>query len=165
MRTRIGAVAGLVTSALGASALLLITAGCSRPSAEPQADASQIIALEHEMWDAWKGGRHDDMAAQMTPNVVLVDDDAGIIDRNEFLTAMKGSGCAAESYSMENPIVSMVAPTVAVIAYQVSGVQTCAGERRTGAPQLATSVWVKKGDAWLTAAHHQSALKAKATTP
>ena len=151
-----------VLSSFSTAILAAAAVSCSSPASIGNTDPASVIALETGMWEQWKQGQYDAMGARMTPDVLIADDVAGLADRAGLLGAMKGSGCTPESYALRNPTVRLLAPDVALIAYDVTPVMLCAGQRTTSA-QVATSVWVRRDTTWLTAAHHQNSVPAHDT--
>jgi hypothetical protein len=128
------------------------------PGTEPAADANdvraEIAGLERQMWELWKSKKYDDMIAQTTLDAVFVSA-SGVGDRQDLLADLKRRACEVESYSMENVEVLTPIPGAALIVYRCKAEAICAGERLSPIPDMNSSLWVKHGDRWLTAFHHQ----------
>ena len=121
-----------------------------------QTDQSAVILrLERGMWDFWKARRYDDMRAQMTPDAVFVDP-TGILDREGLMRVMRGQQCDVKNIVFGDFKLSTPGPGLVLISYRVKLEGTCGGEALPASGEIASSLWVRRGNRWLTAFHQQS---------
>ena len=139
----------------------LLLSLASLPVAQAQAPSAQtdptaaIMRLEKGVWDHWKARRYDAMKAQMTTDAVFVDP-TGIVNREGLMTAMRGQQCDIRNITFGNVKLSSPGPGYALIAYHVTIEGTCGGEALPAGGDIASSLWVRRGNRWLTAFHQQS---------
>ena len=141
------------------AALLLSFAAASAAQAQSRsaqaAPTAEIMRLEKAMWDFWKAHRYDDMKAQMTTDAVFVDP-AGILNREGLMGVMRGQQCDVRNITFGDVKLSSPGPGYALIAYRVTIEGTCGGEALPADGIVASSLWVRRGNRWLTAFHQQS---------
>ena len=141
------------------AALLLSLAATHVAQAQPRSaktdPTAEIMRLEKGMWDFWKARRYEDMKAQMTTDAVFVDP-AGIVNREGLMTAMRAQQCDVRNITFGDVKVTSPGPGYALIAYRVTAEGTCGGEALPAGGDFASSLWVRRGNRWLTAFHQQS---------
>jgi hypothetical protein len=107
------------------------------------------------MWELWKGQKYDDMKTHMTADAILVGA-TGIGTSDSAIATMKKDACQVKSYTLTEVKVSTPSPGVAFIVYRSAADGVCGGKPIPPAGDVSSSLWVKQGDRWLTALHHQT---------
>ena len=130
-------------------------AGCSGSTGVSSPQPSEIVALERQMWDDWKNQRYEAMGNRMSADAVMLGAE-GITNRAGALAAMTRAACQAQSYSLDEPKVTILAPTAAMISYTAKVVGTCAGQAIPSAGSVYSSTWSKQNGNWITVMHQET---------
>jgi hypothetical protein len=111
------------------------------------ADTAVLLALEKQVWEAWK--EHD-------PKKIagLTADDVSFINifgtylptKADALKDWSGTGCEVKSVSVTNAVATMLSPTVGILTFDGAADGTCYGQKV--GPIWGTSVYVKTGNTW-----------------
>ena len=116
----------------------------------------ELLGLERQYWQSIKDNQPDTMARlSADPCVVAGAQGIGLLD-HATLRKMAASGTwKLEAFELSKPIVRVIAPDVAVVAYQVQETLTVEGKTVTlEAADLST--WVRRNGQWTCAAHTES---------
>jgi hypothetical protein len=116
----------------------------------------ELLGLEHQYWQSIKDNRPDDMARLSDdPCVVAGSQGVAVLD-HATLKKMAASGTwKLDAFELSKPIVRLVAPDVAVVAYQVRETLTVEGKTVTF-DAADSSTWVRRDGRWTCTMHTES---------
>ncbi len=111
------------------------------------AGTDALLALEKQVWDAWKdhdGKRISELTAKDISFINIFGSHFG--NKAEALKDWSAAGCEAKSVSVTNAAGTMITPTVGILRFRGGIDGTCFGQRP--GPIWGSSIYVKEGDAW-----------------
>jgi ketosteroid isomerase-like protein len=106
-----------------------------------------ILAVEKEVWEAWR--EHDaKKIANLTANNISFINIFGthLATKADALKDWSGTGCDVKSVSLSDAAATMFSPTVGILTFHATADGTCFGQKV--GPVWGSSVYVKRGDAW-----------------
>jgi hypothetical protein len=126
--------------------------GQTKPSADTNLEA-QIIALDKQGWEAWKGNDPEWFRNSVTDQFVSISSD-GISDKAQVVKATPTS-CKVKSYSLDNFKFVRLDTNAVLFTYTAMQDAVCDGKSAPAAIQVAVN-YVRRGDRWLEAMYMQS---------
>ena len=113
--------------------------------------ADELIAMEHEGWDALVAGRGGVYYRERLAADAVMAFPFGVLTREATITAMESSP-PWQRYEISEPRVVQLGPDSGIVVYEVVA-------HRPGQPSYAaviSSTFVRAGDGWKLAFHQQS---------
>lgn len=132
------------------------------PKAEASATDADIIAKEKEIWDKIKTKNPDAFGAMLADDFVYVSSD-GVYDKAGTVNGIKGIDATEISFADWKVI--MLDKDAATVSYTVTMKGTSGGQPMPGAPQRASSAWVKRNGTWMGVYHQDTPVKAMPPQP
>ncbi len=120
-------------------------------------DLESLKSLEMAAWEAWKDHDGEKWAKMAVDNAVQVSAAGGLAEGKAAISASFGEGCDYRSFSLSDWKLHKVADDTAVLTFTAYQDAVCNG-RKLPERVIATSVYVRKGQNWLYAVYHESAL-------
>jgi hypothetical protein len=134
-----------------------VISACAGSGAGTAPDASEIEALERQMWEDWKNRNWEAMRGRVAADAIVLGAE-GITDRDGVFASMANQKCDVQGYALEDVKVTTVAPTVALISYKATFTGTCSGQPLQ--PSANSSLWVQRNGTWETVHHQESISRA-----
>jgi len=135
------------------------TAEAKGEKAAPAADAgdSAIVDAEKGVWQAFKDKKADEFKAMFAPGYQGVYND-GIVGVKDEVDALKKSNI--KDFEIKETHVSHPTKTSALVTGKVE-VDGAMGDKDISGNYYTSSLWVKRGEKWLTILHTEAKEKAK----
>jgi len=130
-------------------------------AAHPASAEAQIIAAETALMRSESSANYVALKATLAPD--FVEADKAILNRDQLIEMIRVAHsipCRFGTTSVEDPIVTMLEPGIATIAYHASQSLTC-GQHVLHAEGNISSVWVLVGRQWKTRLHSEIIVNAK----
>ena len=145
-------VAAILSAACGGASDNKATA--DKPSTVPPTK-EELVALDRQAQDAWKS--HDSKFFE----TFLSDNFIGFgntrwTDKQSAINDVANHKCDIKTITMEEPVMKMVGPDVAVVTYKANYDGTCDGKKMPNT--RAATVFVRKATFWLGAYHSETAI-------
>jgi hypothetical protein len=123
-------------------------------AAGDSATEQKLTQMEKGLWEAWKN--HD-----AEPFKKVMDDSidvgtGGIRNGDQLIKDMGSTTCTVTSYSLDTPTFKWTDKNTVLIVYRASQDAAC-GDQKMPPTVWATSLWVKKGGAWKSVFHQETA--------
>lgn len=125
--------------------------------ADKEALVQLITAQEKAVWEAYKSKDAKALGNLLAEQSYEVDEEGAVLDKNEQLQSLQDLTITA--YQMKDVKVIPVAPTVAVIRYQLQVAGTYKGEALDSKWAVVSSMWVKCEGKWLNIVYQQTPIK------
>lgn len=124
-----------------------------------QADTAlekELLGLERQYWQSVKEN-HPDAMARLTADPCILAGAQGIrlLDHASLRKTAASGAWKLEAFELSQPIVRVVAPDVAIVAYQVHETLIVDGKKVTF-EAADVSTWVRRDGRWTCAAHTES---------
>jgi hypothetical protein len=119
-----------------------------------------ILEDETESWQAWVGDRVNIPAAQkfLAPGFIDIDASGAMWSASQEFEQMRD--CGISSFRLLDSQVKLLSSRSVAIAYRVDVDAHCGGQQ-ISEELIASSIWVKHGNQWLTELHTETATAAK----
>jgi hypothetical protein len=114
----------------------------------------QLVAMEKQAWEAWKNKNGNYFQTFLSEDSIQVGAD-GVSNKSQMVKDISGSSCDVRSYSMDNFQVIMTDKKTAILTYKAMQDATCGG-KTAPASVWATSMYVKRGDKWVSNFHQET---------
>jgi hypothetical protein len=132
-------------------ALAAVPALPQRRAADPKA---ALLKIERALWQAWENKDKAVFDKHMAPVSINVTA-GGVDERDKMMSAIATGACEIRSWSIDDGSAKVywIDKDAVIITYKAAQDATCGGQT-VPANVWASSVYVKRGNAWL-AVHHQ----------
>jgi len=116
---------------------------------------SELMAKEQMLWTAWGAKDAEAFRNNLTADSVQIGS-AGIYNGlDAILTAMSSQKCDMRNFDAQDVEMRRLGRDVVVLNYTFTQEGVCNGDKLS--PRLsATSIYVQKGESWLSAHYHES---------
>lgn len=145
-------------------ALLLFGAaclsGCQSPDNATVDDAfrSELIAMEHRIWDVQKRQDAAALAALLPEDAYVIEDtDGEIASREDFLAALPD--LVITEYAMDDVTVRRIGPRAGVLTYRLLVRGSYAGQPFGNNWTTVSSIWVDRGQGWQNLGYQETPVK------
>ena len=121
--------------------------GIAQESVKPSGEEGRIIALESAWDQAEQNKDATALAGLLADNLVYVDYDGSLSNKQQFLKSIKSGGISSEQINNEGLTVRLYSNNVAVSTgiYRDKGLEKGKPFQRRG---RFTNVWIKQGGTW-----------------
>ena len=116
-----------------------------------------IIAIEKNLWEAWKNKDMKPFRANLADDAVMIGD-GGVADKKTSLSAMEGMACEVKTYELSDLKVTFLNNSAAILTYKSTQDATCAGQA-VPPTVWSSSVYVMRGGRWYAVAHQETTAK------
>jgi hypothetical protein len=116
-------------------------------SGDPDAGTDALLALERNVWEAWRTHDTKQMADQTASHISFINIfGTYFANKTGALKDWSKPYCDVKSINITDPAGTMLSPTVGILTFKAAADGTCYGQK-IGAV-WGTSVYVKHGDVW-----------------
>ena len=115
------------------------------------------IAIEKNLWEAWKNKDMKPFRANLADDAVMIGD-GGVADKKTSLSAMEGMACEVKTYELSDLKVTFLNNSAAILTYKSTQDATCAGQA-VPPTVWSSSVYVMRGGRWYAVAHQETTAK------
>lgn len=122
-----------------------------------------LIAIERELWEAWKNRNTAPFERHLSSDSIGVGM-SGVDNRAAILRDMGGTACDVRSYSLDNFAVVMLNPNTALLTYKGTQDATCGGQV-IPREVWASTVFVRRSGRWQAAFHQETPAATATPTP
>ncbi len=134
--------------------LMVLTASLSLgQKMDKGAIKEKLTAMEKQAWDAWKNHDADFFKGYLADEALLVGA-SGVMNKEQMIKGMDEASCEVRSVSQEDFQLVMSGDT-AILTYKAHQDATC-DEYVLPTPVWATSVYVKRGEQWLSLLYQET---------
>jgi hypothetical protein len=135
--------------------------GSHARAARPASAEAQVIAAETALMRSESTANYAALKATLAPD--FMEADKAILNRDQLVEMIRVAHsipCKFGTTSVKDPIVTMLEPGIATIAYRATQSLTC-GQHVLNAEGNISSVWVLIGRQWKTRLHSEIIVNAK----
>jgi hypothetical protein len=114
-----------------------------------------LESKEKAGWQAWKDHNTKAVEGFITDDSISIADGGVFKGKEQVLKSMTDPGCVVNGFSLSDFSYMWLDKDTVVMTYTASQDATCQGKKQS-AKVLATSIWQKKGDKWLSPFHQET---------
>ena len=145
--------------AVASIGVLVSLAACAPPRPAPGRAATgpvreEIIAIEHQAWEAWKRKDAAFFRNLLLPNAVYVSA-TGLSSREDIAHGIETDNCKVGGYVLRNEEVHSLSPDVALLTLRATSDVVC-GDQPVHSDAWSTTLYVRSGDAWKASFHQET---------
>jgi hypothetical protein len=116
-------------------------------SGNPDAGTGALLALERNVWEAWRTHDTKRMGDQTASHISFINIfGTYFANKTDALKDWSAPYCDVKSISFTDAVGTMLSPTVGILTFKAAANGTCYGQKV--GPIWGTSVYVKQGDVW-----------------
>jgi len=142
--------------------LLALVMLAATPSlfAQSTPNSVDILAAENLFWTNYTAGNTTELAKQLTPNFINVEEE--IWTRDQVLAFVQSffKQCTLAPVKIVDPKVAFLTPTIATLTYHARETPTCGGKTMSGDTNIST-VWLLQDGRWQMHLHTEYAVPPK----
>ena len=114
---------------------------------------AKIIGIEKKLWEAWKNHDAVPFDQHVSDDYINISQDGIAIGKSALLKSISSGSCDVKSLSYADWKVHQFSSDTVIVTCKVLHDAVCDGNKI--APEVyASTVYVKKGSAWLNVCHH-----------
>lgn len=115
--------------------------------AAPDATTDAILAVEKNVWEAWKDHDAQRIATLTASNISFINIfGTYLATKPDALKNWSGTGCDVKTVNVTDATTTMLSPTAGILTFNATAGGTCYGQMV--GPIHGTSIYVKDGNTW-----------------
>ena len=139
------------------SLLLLVGPAAASMAQERQMSGLQstLVSIEEKLWEAWKNRDGKPFEMHLAADCIEIGG-TGIRSQAQIVERISGGACDVQGYSLSEWNLHRISDDTAILTYKASQVDATCDGNKVPAQVYANTVFVKRGEKWLAAAHQET---------